>query len=80
MRILKPCPFCGGSPAWQLTKKKGCQLHGEPNQNHILGCFKPSCRMRPTFTHCSKSWCIVEWETRNGEGPTIQEIHREGMQ
>lgn len=40
-----PCPFCGSNPQWGLTKKTGCQLHGEPIQYVTLGCQK--CPARP---------------------------------
>ena len=47
MPDLLPCPFCGGKPVKGLTKKTGCQLHGEPMQYATLSCTK--CEFRP---HC----------------------------
>lgn len=48
MPELLPCPFCGSKPVKSLTKKQGCQMHGEPMQYAVLECtkceFKPRCQ------------------------------------
>lgn len=44
---LRGCPFCGSKPTKGLTKKTGCQMHGDPIQYATIACnkceFKPSC-------------------------------------
>lgn len=46
----KTCPFCGNKAAFGLTKKTGCQLHGEPIQRVTLGCNNQICDAKPTIT------------------------------
>jgi hypothetical protein len=48
LEALKPCPFCGTRPVKGLTKKTGCQMHGDPIQHATIGCTK--CEFRP---HCT---------------------------
>lgn len=65
MENLKPCPFCGHKATWQLTKIQHCQLHGDPYQDHILGCFSSKCEMKPYIISNFKSKCIKAWNNRN---------------
>lgn len=44
------CPFCGSKPAFGLTKKIGCQMHGDPIQRVTLGCNNQSCAAKPMVT------------------------------
>ena len=64
---LKPCPFCGGTPTWRLTKKKYCQLHGDEYQHHILGCQKCHCPIKPMVIGNIEDHLIKAWNTRTGE-------------
>ncbi len=50
MPELLPCPFCGITPAFGLTKKTGCQMHGDPIQYVTLGCKNSNCRVKPMVT------------------------------
>jgi len=45
-----PCPFCGSEPTFGLTKRTGCQLHGDPIQYVLLGCRNDKCRVNPGVT------------------------------
>lgn len=47
---LKVCPFCGGVPTFGLTKRTGCQLHGDPIQYVIIGCRNDKCKFKPSVT------------------------------
>lgn len=42
-----PCPFCKKKPIFGLTKKTGCQLHGDPIQNATLFCNNSQCHAKP---------------------------------
>lgn len=44
---LKACPFCGKQPVFGLTKKTGCQMHGDPIQYVTLSC---TCQHHPFVT------------------------------
>lgn len=59
---LLPCPFCGGQPTKGLTKKTGCQMHGDPIQYAIIGCM--SCEPKPSF----RGGCIY----RGGDKPKFK--------
>ena len=37
---LKTCEYCGGKAVKGLSKKTGCQLHGDPIQYAILTCSR----------------------------------------
>lgn len=50
MPELKPCPFCKGKMSKGLTKKTGCQMHGDPIQYVTLLCSNPSCPVKPFIT------------------------------
>ncbi len=47
---LKACPWCDKQPQWGLTKKTGCQMHGDPIQYVTLGCNNPKCEVKPHVT------------------------------
>jgi len=32
------CPFCGAKPHYNLGKLTSCQIHGEPQQDHVFKC------------------------------------------
>jgi len=63
---LKPCPFCGHKPTWQLTKKKNCQMHGDEYQDHILLCASPHCPIHPRMLLIgpNKESLREAWNTR----------------
>ncbi len=61
---MKPCPFCGHKPTFRLSETKHCQLHGEPYQDNILGCFSPHCSMGPQKLSPCKSALIDDWNKR----------------
>lgn len=44
---LKPCPWCGCKAVRGMTKKRGCQMHGEPIQEATVYCNSQSCPARP---------------------------------
>lgn len=44
------CPFCKRGMTPGLTKKTGCQLHGDPIQYVTLSCSNQFCRVRPSIT------------------------------
>lgn len=44
---LKPCPFCGQLPFWELGKQNSCQLHGEPYQAVVIRCKDVDCWVKP---------------------------------
>ncbi len=44
------CPWCDKQPQWGLTKKTGCQMHGDPIQYVTLGCNNPKCEVKPHVT------------------------------
>ena len=76
---LKPCPFCGKQPLFGLTKKTGCQMHGNPIQYVTLSC---NCQHKPFVTggdrysngdtgkffeegyKCAKELAVKYWNTR----------------
>jgi hypothetical protein len=60
----KPCPFCGRTPQWRLVKMGYDQLHGEPMQDHSLGCVIPSCFVRPVIQGSNKERLLKSWNTR----------------
>lgn len=43
---LKPCPFCGGIPRFDLGRREHCQLHGDVSQAVRLYCYH-DCPARP---------------------------------
>lgn len=45
--LPESCPFCDKSPQWGLTKRTGCQLHGDPIQHVTLGCNNRDCKVNP---------------------------------
>lgn len=61
---LKPCPFCGHQPTWRKGKVYYEQLHGEPLQDDILGCFSSQCAFKPQIK-IPKIHAVKEWNTRN---------------
>ena len=62
------CPFCKRKPSFGLTKKTGCQMHGDPIQHVTLGCKNPYCPAKP---------CVIGGDIyRNGEGQFFKETER----
>jgi hypothetical protein len=47
---LSDCPFCGVKPKFGLTKRTGCQLHGDPIQYVTLACVEKKCPAKPQIT------------------------------
>lgn len=45
---IRNCQFCGKKPVFGLTKKTGCQLHGDPVQYVTLGCKFSDCPAKPS--------------------------------
>lgn len=62
---LKPCPFCGHQPTWRKSKVYYDQLHGEPVQDDILGCFSSQCDFKPSICTGSKVATKETWNKRN---------------
>jgi len=60
----KTCPFCGGLPTMKRSKMKYCQLHGEPYQDYIFGCFKAHCDVKPQVISNLESDCFNKWNKR----------------
>ncbi len=50
IEALKPCPFCKKKMTRGLTKKTGCQMHGDPVQYVTLSCGYQYCPVRPSIT------------------------------
>ena len=69
---LLPCPFCNRKPAFSLSKKRGCQMHGDPIQYVILGCSHPDCPAKPHVMGGDRY--------RNGEGKYFKETEAEAKQ
>lgn len=59
---LLPCPFCGATPHWMLSKVKHCQLHGDPYQYRIIACPKGHAQVSMLSNDAAAS----EWNTRKG--------------
>jgi len=60
---ILPCPFCGKPATWRKTKMKHCQLHGEPYQDEILGCFHKNC-VGPSLCKNIRDHAIDAWNKR----------------
>ncbi len=48
IKNIRNCQFCGKKPVFGLTKKTGCQLHGDPVQYVTLGCKFSDCPAKPS--------------------------------
>lgn len=68
-----PCPFCGRKPIFGLTKKQGCQLHGDPMQYVTLRCCGVGCPARAgllggdIYDHgetAARATAVERWNTR----------------
>lgn len=62
---LKCCPFCGHPGSHRLTKIKHCQLHGEPYQDFIIGCFNNNCTVQPRLIAPSLEVGAPKWNKRS---------------
>lgn len=49
-QVILDCPFCGRKPTFGLTKKTGCQMHGDPIQRVTLFCNNTKCEAKPFVT------------------------------
>lgn len=61
---LLPCPFCGSTPHWMLSKVKHCSLHGDPYQYRIIACPKGHAQVSMQ----SNDAAAETWNTRKGSG------------
>ena len=70
---LKPCPFCGESPAFTDT----CYSDNLDNKAfYIIACYE--CPVSPMILETSKEHAIKTWNTRVKKGDVHQKISEKG--
>ena len=70
---LKPCPFCGESPAFT----DACYRNNSDNKTlYIIACYE--CPVSPMILETSKELAIKTWNTRVKKGDVHQKISEKG--
>jgi len=63
---LLPCPFCGGTH-WTSVQQP---VNGPFDQGWFVGCWEPTCLVRPKLNTATREEAITAWNHRAPKEPT----------